>query len=290
MIIEFRFNSKSSGQNVPEAIRIAERCGGFIQDKFYKIKFDDPENKDLKKLFELVGNLKGTVIVMGDEEPVVAHKFFNAVNCPEKLLCKGTCRHVRLGYYDILSFLEYYSENIENNVFSTTEQVLITYLTDFLEELEENRFKLNKEVFLDYFKRETEMENKFCQKYNINKAQEAIDKLPDEIKLNPYEEPPEYIEKYGEEELEVEDMIRTILAHCEISSKLTISEIIECSKAITYLITADAITPLENTDILISSFPESKQIIFAKLNFDEDFEQIDELEDEEIKYIVTKEK
>lgn len=38
MIIEFRFNSRSSGQNVPEAIRIAERCGGFIEDKFYKIK------------------------------------------------------------------------------------------------------------------------------------------------------------------------------------------------------------------------------------------------------------
>ena len=32
------------------------------------------------------------------------------------------------------------------------------------------------------------------------------------------------------------------------------------------------------------------KIIFAKLNFDENFEQIDELEDEEIKYIVTKEK
>ena len=38
MIIEFRFNSKSSGQNVPEAIRIALKCGGFIEDRFYKIQ------------------------------------------------------------------------------------------------------------------------------------------------------------------------------------------------------------------------------------------------------------
>lgn len=95
MIIEFRFNSKSSGQNVPEAIRIADRCRGFIEDKFYKIKFDDPENKDLKKLFELVGNLKGTAIVIDKEEPVIAHKFFNVVNCPEKL------NHVPLGVVKI---------------------------------------------------------------------------------------------------------------------------------------------------------------------------------------------
>ncbi len=42
MIIEFCCNSRSSGQNVPEATRIARQCGGIIEDRFYKIKFDYP--------------------------------------------------------------------------------------------------------------------------------------------------------------------------------------------------------------------------------------------------------
>ncbi len=288
MIIEFRFNSKSSGQNVPEAIRIALKCGGFIEDRFYKIKFDDPQDKNLKNLFALVGNLKGTAIILEDEEPVIARKFFNAVNCPEKLICKGTCQHVKFGYYDILDFLDAHSESIENNVFSTSEHNIIRYLSDFLEEVEENRFKVNKELFLNYFRQETDMENKFCKKYNIHKAQEAIQKLPDEIKLIPYEESQEYLEKY-EEELDIESMIRGILRHSEISTELTIPEIIECSKTITYLITAYFIS-LENSDVLISSFPELKLISFTKLILDEDYEHIDELEDEQMKYIVAKEK
>lgn len=40
MRIEFKFNSKSSGQNVPEAIRLAEKCGGVIENKYYKINFE----------------------------------------------------------------------------------------------------------------------------------------------------------------------------------------------------------------------------------------------------------
>ncbi len=131
----------------------------------------------------MVGNLKGTAIVIDDEEPVIAHKFFNAVSCPEKFFCKGICRHVKLGYYNILDFLDRHSENIENNVFSTSEQVLIRILTQFLEQIEENRFRLNKKLFLEHLLQQTEMENRFCDKFNINKAQREIENLPNEIKL-----------------------------------------------------------------------------------------------------------
>ena len=44
MKIEFKFNSRSSGQNVPEAIRLAEKRGGYKEDKFYKVYFDSPED------------------------------------------------------------------------------------------------------------------------------------------------------------------------------------------------------------------------------------------------------
>ncbi|HEC39612.1 hypothetical protein LCGC14_2877600 [marine sediment metagenome] len=77
MIIEFRFNSKSSAQNIPEAITIAERCEGYIDNKFYKIKFESPEDKHLKKLFELVGHLKGTRISIDGKDPVIAHNFYS---------------------------------------------------------------------------------------------------------------------------------------------------------------------------------------------------------------------
>ncbi|MFX1501414.1 MAG: hypothetical protein ACFFDH_10680, partial [Promethearchaeota archaeon] len=265
MNIEFRFNSRSSGQNIPEAIRIAEKCGGFIEDKFYKIKFNDPQDDNLKKLYELVGNLKGSAVILDDKEPIVARKFFNAVSCPEKLLCKGTCKHVRFGYQDILEFLELNSESIEDNVYSTYRQNLLINLTDFLEEFEENRFRFNKKAFLNYFKQETEMETKFCDKYNFNDAQKAIERLPDEIKIIPFEESYEYLERHEEEEYDFGSMIREIMDHSEISVDLSMPEIIECSKTISFLTIASTFIPLENSDVFISSFPENKLILFTRL-------------------------
>ena len=50
MKIEFKFNSRSSGQNVPEAISLAQKCEGVIENKFYKIEFDNPKDKNLEKL------------------------------------------------------------------------------------------------------------------------------------------------------------------------------------------------------------------------------------------------
>ncbi len=288
MKIEFKFNSKSSGQNVPEAIRLAEKHGGFIEDRYYKINFESPEDKDLTKLFELVGNLKGTAISINGEEPVVARKFFNAVNCPEKFLCKGICRHVRIGYYDFGSFLDENSENIENGIFSTSDENLIRYMTDFLEMVEENRFRFNKDRFLEYFQRETEMEHKFCKKFNFEKTKKELEKLPEEIQLVPRKELEEYEERFGyEEEYEVENTISTILTHCELSSKLSFKDVLQCSKALSLLINERGCATIEDTDVLIYSFPVLRQIILAKLIFYEKF--IDELDEEELKYIATKE-
>ena len=46
-------------------------------------------------------------------------------------------------------------------------------------------FQLNKVKFLEYFKKETEMENKLCKVFRIDEAIKQIDNLPDYIKLTP---------------------------------------------------------------------------------------------------------
>ena len=76
MKIKFQFNARSSGQGVPEALTMAKKCGGVLENKFYVIEFNDPHDKNLGRLFNLVGNLKGSVILIDDGEPVNAVKFF----------------------------------------------------------------------------------------------------------------------------------------------------------------------------------------------------------------------
>ncbi|HEC39615.1 hypothetical protein LCGC14_1280900 [marine sediment metagenome] len=281
MRIEFKFNSKSSGQNVPEAIRLAEKHGAVIENKFYKINFESQENKDLKKLFELVGNLKGSAISVNGEESVVANKFFYAVNCPEKLLCKGICKHIGIGYNNIEDFLEKNSENIENGIFSTSDENLIRFMSDYLEDLGEDKFKIDRDRFLEYFRIETEMEEKFCKKFDLTKVENEIEKLPKEIILVPYEEiEEEYVFS------EVEKMIEKILIHCEISSEMSFNDVLRCSKAVSLLFGRLISTVIEDTDVYIFSFPSLKQIILAKLLFDEKLNE--EQEEEELGYIITK--
>ncbi|MFX1504677.1 MAG: hypothetical protein ACFFDC_01060 [Promethearchaeota archaeon] len=282
MRIEFKFNSKSSGQNVPEAIRLAEKHNGIIEDRYYKINFDSPEEKDLKKLFELVGNLKGTAISVNGEEPVVAHKFFYAVNCPEKFLCKGVCRHVRIGYKNIEEFLEINSENIEDGVLSTSDDNLIRRMADFLEILGEDKFQIDKSRFLEYFLLETEMEEKFCEKFNLTKIENEIEKLPKEIKLVPSEE----IEEKFEDEFAFEKEIQRILTHSEISAKMAFEDVLHCSKAISLLFRGMISTGIEDEDVGIFSYPSLNQIILTKILFDE--QVYDDQEELEIDYVITK--
>ena len=51
MKIKFQFNSRSSGQDVPEALTIAKKCGGVLDNKLYAIEFDDPQDKNLLRFF-----------------------------------------------------------------------------------------------------------------------------------------------------------------------------------------------------------------------------------------------
>lgn len=285
MEIEFKFNSKSSGQNVPEAIRLAQKLGGYLDKQYYKIKFASNEDDNLKTLYDLVGNLKGTEIIIGEEGPIVAHKFFRAVACIDKLLCKGICKHVRLGIHDLENFTMVNSENIKNGLLTISDPYVIREFSNFLEQTEENRFKLNKELILTYFEEETKMERRFCEKYNFSKIQDAIKELPNEIQLVAREQI-KYEPEYGEE-FEFENLVRTILTHCKLSSSLSFKDMLDCSKAISLLINKVGCVNIENTAIMMYSFPATNQIILAKVIADED--NFDEQEDAELEFIASKE-
>ncbi len=283
MRIEFKFNSKSSGQNVPEAIRLAEKLGGVIKDRFYKINFESPENKDLRKIFELVGNLKGSAISINGEEPVVAQKFFYAVNCPEKFLCKGICKHVLIGYDNIDEFMEKNSENTINGILSTSDQDLIRYMSDYLEVLGEDKFRIDKTRFMEYLHIEIEMEKKFCENFDLIKVENEIEKLPKEINLVPYEEIEE--DEY-EEDFTVEKVIQAILTHSDMSSEMSFNDVLLCSKTVSLLFRSIISTGVVDADVNIFSYPSLNQIILVKLLYDKRIQE--ELDEEDPGYIITK--
>ncbi len=276
--ITFQFNSRSSGQNVPAAKAIAEKCNGIIEDRFYKIQFDSPEDDNLKRLYELVGKLKGSQISIDDGEPISAPKIFNAVNCQSKLLCKGLCNHVLFGYYPINQIAEIYTDYIEKGVLSISDERLIRRLSNFLVPIEENRFRINKELFLTHFQSETEMESILCPKYKLKKIESEIDKLPDEIILKP-----------EEEEENLETFIKNILTNCEIDSDLPFEDILNCSKAVFIILLCEGGgIPLQNTDIYILSFPLIKDLnVLLKLIIPEDTPELSE--ESELKKVVIKE-
>ncbi|MFX0141031.1 MAG: hypothetical protein ACFFDN_45755 [Candidatus Hodarchaeota archaeon] len=288
MKITFQFNSKSRGQNIPEALAIAERCGGIIENKFYKINFASPEDENFEKLFNLVGDLKGSSVHIDDGDPINARKFFYAVNCQNKLLCKGVCNHVQFGYFSLEQFDLNYGDYIENGVLMVGDERMIQYLTDFLEPIDERRFKINKDSFLNYFIKETEMEAQFCSKFNLDIVKSEIEKLPNEIQLISREE---YIERYEPEKFDIDNFIKTILMNCEIDSKFSLEDILNCSKALTLLTGPSRENRIENSNVLVYSFPNIDKHVLLKINlFEEgDVSEREEEEGEEIKDIITKE-
>ena len=261
MIVKFQFNSRSSGQNVPEAISLANNLNAKLENRFYVMEFDSPQDKNLQKLYQLVGGLKGSIITLDDGEPINASKFFNTVDCQEKLLCKGLCKHVRVGYYPIDQFLIAIAPSIENGVLRTSSVEMIRNLSNFLEPINENHFKFNKELFLRHTIEETILENQFCDIFELNNLKVEIEKLPDEIELTARED----MEFEEGDDLSEESLLINFFASCEIDGKMNLSDIITCSKAISLLTQNGTLTRIHDSDVMIQSFPEIKQVILIKI-------------------------
>ena len=290
MKIKFQFNARSSGQGVPEALTIANKCGGVLDNKFYVIEFDDPRDKNLDRLFNLVGNLKGSIIIINDGEPVNAVKFFYAVNCQDKLLCKGVCKHLPLGYYSVDQFAQAHALNIKGEVLKASDPNLFRRLSNYLEPISDNQFKFNKQLFLEHAIIELTMEKQFCEKYDFDKFTEYVNKLPSQIELIS----PEELEDAYEERYEKDQGIAYILPECDIDNNLPFESIIRCSKAISLISRFTKPSRVSDSDVTIYSFPELNKIIFVKLvikeikSYPEEPNDIDEEKDEET-YIITEE-
>jgi hypothetical protein len=289
MKIKFQFNARSSGQGVPEALTLAKKCGGVLDNKFYAIEFDDPRDKNLERLFNLVGNLKGSVILVDDGEPVNAVKFFYAVNCQDKLLCKGACKHLQLEYYSVDQFALAHSADIKGEVLQTSDPDLVRALSDYLEPISDTLFKFDKQLFLDQANTSLAMEREFCEKFDFIKFTDYVNALPSEIELiSPEELPDAYEERYEEGQ-----GIAYILPECDIDDKLPLDSILRCSKAISLLSRFTKPNRIANSDVTVYSFPELNKIIFVKLIVNEvesysDETNGDDEENEEI-LIITEE-
>ena len=90
MKIVFRFNSQSEGMGVLEAIEIAKKGNSKLIESEYQVEFSSPQDKDLMKLYILVGHLEASTLIVNGEEfqPSVIYCIFN---CPRKLNCSGKC-------------------------------------------------------------------------------------------------------------------------------------------------------------------------------------------------------
>jgi len=286
MKIKFQFNSKSSGQGVPEAISLAKKCGGYLDNKFYVIEFDDPKDRNLGKLFDLVGNLKGSVIMLDDGEPINAGQFFYAVYCQDKLLCKGICKHMRLEYYPVDEFTKAHISDIEGDILKTSNTNLFRQLTDFLEPISDTQFQFNKSLFLEFADSFLTMERQFCEKFDFDKFTEFIQTFPSKIELISSEEL-EFEDTY-EEQYEEEQGIAYILPECDIDNLLPFESIIRCSKAISLLSRFTKPSRISNSNISIYSYPEINKIIFVKLQVKDVNSYAEEQEVEEEKTYVIK--
>ena len=90
MIIKFLFNFQSEGKELTEAIEVAKKLNGRIIGGTYQVEFNSVQDRDLMKLYILVGHLEGTNLIIDNEEfePTVIYCIFN---CPRKPSCLGKC-------------------------------------------------------------------------------------------------------------------------------------------------------------------------------------------------------
>lgn len=261
--IQFQFNSRSSGQGVPEAIQLAKKCSGFLEGNFYKINFDSPTDNNLSKILQLVGRLKGSIITINNGEPVNATKFINTFQCQQRLLCKGVCSHVMFGYYDLREFNISNSRDIEDKVLTINDNYMVERLSDFLEDIGDNRFKVDKDLLAMYFFDMTEFEGNYCSKYNKDEINKELQKFPNEIKLETHEE--RYDDGF-EDQLTVEISPENALVfNSEIDNQLPILEILKVCEAISLVhYSRQTYLTIHNSNIQIYHYPNSKKYVLLR--------------------------
>jgi len=73
--IQFKFNFKSKGKNIQEALKIIQEFNYIIEDNFYIINFSNLNDDNLTKLIEIIGHLNNTQIKVDNSKWIHTKNF-----------------------------------------------------------------------------------------------------------------------------------------------------------------------------------------------------------------------
>ena len=278
MNILFRFNSKSESINIPDAKVIADKCNCVIENNFYSIEFDSPEDDNLRKLAKLVGHLKGSQITIDGSDPLNVKKLFLVSDCQNKFFCKGICSHYKLGFIPLDNFNERFNEYIQEGTLFIKNRLFIEKNAQFLKPISENEYIFDKEKLLTNIQSDLTLEKDFCSKFNLDSINKMVaEDIPGKVKLLDEEE---FSERFEEKEVySYKSIIRDILTTCELSSELSFEEIVKCSKIISFILASKSLNHIENTEIYLVSPPNLESLILIRIFFPDVQEGTDEEED-----------
>lgn len=179
------FNPKSSSKNIPLAIRLAERMGGYSysEDKKTICLMSSELTPDLKKILEFVKNIKGTILEIDGRLVVDMLDVQNVLKCYRKRRCEGVCTAVK--DYDFQ--LEFIGATTKDPYTFYNADRWELYPHDGVVEFDSVRMLVDKKKFYKYYLEDTYAPRKMCGKYNKDAIREAFAHLPDviEVELQP---------------------------------------------------------------------------------------------------------
>lgn len=230
MNIYFQYNSKSSGQNVPLANEIARELGFERRERYNVVEFDDPADPGLRRLYDLVGNLKGSRIFLDEDTTLSPRRLFETVACPERVTCDGLCSHVRFGKMTLTRLIDRYGRFTQEEELTIYGDDLIEALAPFLEEEGDGTLSLNKDLLLEAFKEGASSERLFCAKYDKNLLLSEVAKLPGTLHYRPVSKLEQaFSDAHVPREM---DLLRTVVAHSSLDDELTPSERVQAVDAL----------------------------------------------------------
>ena len=180
-IIEVEFNAKSTSQGIEDALNIAQQHGTVTAEKTCKVVFHGIADPDLERLLNLVGHLKHSKVLV-DGEACKPRQVTETIACPHKPLCKGICKHARVGFLSLEDFMLNYKPRIQKDQL-VIQSGSITHLSGFLEEKAENTYQLKKDLLRNHLLEETKFEAKFCPQYDAEKLENLVNKMPGTLKV-----------------------------------------------------------------------------------------------------------
>jgi len=175
------FNAKSSSKNVPLAIRLAERIGScsYSDDKKTICVRADELSPDLKKILELVRNVKNTMFEIDGTLVIDMADVQNVIKCYRKRRCDGVCTAIK--DYDFeLEFLGITGHD-PGCLYNSDRWDL--YPHDDVITSDSTYIFFDKKKFLAHYLRDTWIPEKICKKYNEDYIRSVFDTFPDVIQI-----------------------------------------------------------------------------------------------------------